>query len=206
MTVEFPRRRQAKRAGELPCTTRTIASVDHGLANVWELAEASLHTELSHDVLAEASAIEMAERSRTLMGESLGAGKVPVTVSCQGAGTLTGQVIEHGENWVLIRRERLLLTGVQMSSVLRIAGVQHRLATEVTEATGLRSWSQWLRSLIDQEVGHVQMTLIDGWTALVAIGFVGSDFARVSDDDGNHIDVMIRSMSTITIGSMRLTD
>ena len=93
-----------------------------------------------------------------------------------------------------------------MSSVLRIAGVQHRLATEVTEATGLRSWSQWLRSLIDQEVGHVQMTLIDGWTALVAIGFVGSDFARVSDDDGNHIDVMIRSMSTITIGSMRLTD
>ena len=205
MIVEFPRHWQPKRPGAVPCTTRTIGGSDQGLAHVWEQAEASLQTEISHDVLAEAVAIASAERSRTRMRESLRTSQLPVTLSCLGGCVIAGAVHEIGDDWLLIARESGLVTGVQLSMVLRISGVHHGLASESPASAAWRTWSRWLRALVEHDVGRVQMTTLDGWTAFVRMRFVGSDFARVAYDDGSQADVMLGAMSSLTVERARLT-
>lgn len=203
MTVEFPRQRQPKPAGELPCTTRTIQGQDHRLAQMWEGAEASLQTEISQEVLAEASAIALAERARSHLHEALRAGSPSLHITCLGGAVFQGRVIDGGIDWVLIAHENRLVTGVQLSTVVRMAGLEHRLPTEASQPLIASTWKQWLRSLVDPVVGIVQMVTVDGWASRAEILYVSADFVRIATEDGQQSDVMLRALSAVTVMSTR---
>lgn len=205
IVVEFPRWQGSKPADAVPCTTRTLQSGDCSAAQLWESAEASLQTELSQDVLADASAIAHAERSRMHMREGMHHGLAQVSLSCLGGTVITGAVVDIGADWVLLAHEGWRATGIQLSTVLRAVGLEHRLPTESSTGATLSSWTQWLRSLVELQVGTVRLATVDGWHAHAEICYVGSDFLRMVDNDGQECDVLLCALSAVTIASMRLS-
>ena len=167
MTVEFPRWRRAKPIVGLPCTTRTFANSEPGFANLWEEVEAGLQTELSLDVLAEASSIATAERARTQMRDALSTLGSRVTIACQGGLSTTGHISMSGSDFVVIQGDAQLATGISAPMVMRVCGADHRLAPMRGQSASPRTWMRWLRSLGEQAVGPVQIFASDGWTCLL---------------------------------------
>lgn len=208
MTVEFPRLRQPKPEVPLPCTTRTMHSADARAAQLWEAAEATLQTEISREVLAEASSIADAERARTPMVDGFTAFGTSVTLTCQGGISVTGKLDATGRDFVLIAREGHRVTGIQLSTVTRVMGVVHGLprVRESSDVHALLTWTQWLRSIHEQEVGPVRIVASDGWMSEGVIRYVGMDFLRMAGDHGQEIDVMLCAISSVTVPSMHLAE
>ena len=208
MTVEFPRLRQPKPEVPLPCTTRTMHSADVRAAQLWEAAEAALQTEISREVLSEANSIADAERARTPMAAGLTALGTPVTLVCQGGTTVTGELVGAGSDVVLVAHQGHRITGVQLSTVTRVVGVLHRLppVRETSDVRALLTWTQWLRSIAEQELGPVRILASDGWMSDGVIRYVGKDFLRVAGDHGPETDVMLCAICAVTVPSMRLAE
>ncbi len=194
MTVGFLSRRAAKPVIPIPCTTRTIESDDQRLDQLWDAAEASLHTERAADVLAEASAIADAERSRTRVVDGLIVGSAVVRADCAGGFSFSGDVWQVGRDMVVLGEEGHLVTGIPLSALLRVSGVRHRLPAELPSQLAPLTWRQWLRS-ID---GQVQVRMSDGWNSKGLVRYVGSDFLRVVDDRGLELDLLLSALSCVT--------
>lgn len=201
--MEFPQQAVTKPVDVLSCTTRTIGDADCRVAHVWESAEASLQTELSQDVLAQASAIADAERARSRMREGLRESSVEVQISCLGGAMIKGAVVDLSHQWVLIAHDNRRVTGVQFSTVVRIVGLDHRLPTEASQSVDLSTWTHWLRSLVEQQVGTVQIACVDGRITRALICYVAADFIRIADENGKESDVMLHAISAVTVMSMR---
>ncbi len=206
MTVEFPRWRRAKPEAGLPCTTRTFASSGPGFAHLWEEVEASLQTEVSLEVLAEASSIASAERARTQMRDSLSTPGSLVTIACQGGLSTTGRISMSGSDFVVIQGDAKLATGIAAPMIMRVCGADHRLAPMREQSASPMTWMRWLRSLGEQAVGPVQSFTSDGWTARGEIRYVGADFLRIVDAREVETDVMISSLSALRVSKIHLAE
>ncbi|MDO9485043.1 MAG: hypothetical protein Q7K25_03170 [Actinomycetota bacterium] len=202
MTVGFLSRRAAKPAIPFPCTTRTIAPANQRLDQLWDAAEASLHTEWAADVLAEASAIAEAERSRTRVVDGLVVGSAGVCADCAGGFSVCGEVRQVGRDMLVLGEDGHLVTGIALSALLRVSGVQHRLPSELPAQSAPLTWKQWLRS-ID---GQVQVRMSDGWSSKGLVRYVGSDFLRVVDDRGFELDLLLSALSCVTAMRTNLPD
>ena len=169
---------------------------------MWELAEASLHTEIAQDVRDEAIAIADAERSRMRLAAGLRAGACASLV-CHGGFACRGHVLDVGADWVLISGEQREVSHVQLSTVMRAQGLQHRLPDEGAHPAVASTWTQALRGLVAQQPGVVRLAMIDGWTVRAALNFAGSDFLRV-EHDGGQSDLAMSAISAIAVPAMRL--
>ncbi|MDO8732797.1 MAG: hypothetical protein Q7L55_09575 [Actinomycetota bacterium] len=174
------------------------------MSQLWEAAEASLQTEVSLEVLAEASSIADAERARTRMIDTLSLTGARLSLACQGGVTVIGHVVSSGSDLVLVEHERQQLTGIAVSSLIRVSGVDHRLPQE--SPTAPLTWTRWLRSINNQKLGTVRIVTSDGWVTHGEIRYVGADFIRVAENRGGETDVMITSISAVTVSSVRLSE
>ena len=186
----FLRKRITKHNVGFACTTQTF----HG--DVWQEAQAAINIEERWGLLADASAIAQAERSRMRLADGLMNTRTPIVACCVGGSVVTGLILEVGTDVIIIQENSATVAAVRLQSLLRIQGVTHvlRLEAHAVSATAPLTMAGWLRSRTRE---NLHCNMIDSWTIHGRLQEVGADFVTLFGDDQGAVSLMTQHISVI---------
>ncbi|MEI7453064.1 MAG: hypothetical protein WCK04_02415 [Actinomycetes bacterium] len=186
----FLRKHITKHNVGFACTTQTF----HG--DVWQEAQAAIDVEERWGLLADASAIAQAERSRMRLTDGLMNTRTPIVASCVGGSVVTGLILEVGIDVIIVQENNATVAAVSLQSLLRIQGVTRvlRLEAHAASVTAPLTMAGWLRSRTRE---NLHFNMIDSWTINGRLQEVGADFVTLFGDDQGAVSLMTEHISVI---------
>ena len=142
----------------------------------FETAEdAEARAEWASRARAEVGAVRLAERLRGSIG-------APVTVTCRGAGRVSGVLAETGTDWLLVTDERGREQLVSAAAVRTVAGLG-RWTAPVEDEGPVRVRLDLRRALrgLARDRSAVQVVLDDGTVLTGTIDRVGADYVELAE-------------------------
>ncbi|WP_166531951.1 hypothetical protein [Blastococcus xanthinilyticus] len=160
--------------------------------------EAEAQAEWASRARAEMGAVRFADRLGGSTGER-------VTVTCRGAGPVTGVLVDLGVDWLLLGDERGRDQLVALAAVRSAAGLG-RWTAPVQEEGPVRARLDLRRALrgLARDRSPVQVVLDDGSVLTGTIDRVGADYLEVAEHpaDEPRRSGAVRQVSAVVIGAV----
>jgi len=190
MFVVFLRKRITKHTKGFAYAIQTF----HG--DVWQEAQAVIEVEERWGLIADASAIAQAERSRMRLADGLMNTRTPIVLSCICGVVMTGFIREVGTDVIVVQELDAEDVAVRLQSVLRIEGLIHSLRVEgcPESTTAPFTMTSWLRTRTHETI---QCQMIDSWSIRGRVEEVGEDFISIRSDDNRRISLVTQHISVI---------
>ena len=153
----------------------------------WQRLFADLHAQFDEEEAA-VERSESASRARSEMGavrlsqRLLGSLGVRITVTCRGAGAVSGRLIEVGPDWLLLEDERGRQHLVATAAVRAVTGLGRGTAPFQPTGTvrGSLDLRRALRALV-RDRAAVQVVLDDGSVLTGTLDRIGADYVELAE-------------------------
>lgn len=190
MIVVFPWQRSAKPMHGFLDTTQTFPG------DMWQEAQAALQVEQTWELLADADAVAQTELSQISLLDGLQPSSHHITIVCLGGEVVKGNVIEVGSDFIALTNSDRQEIAISFNAIIRVSGLPTRLIaeTQIKPALSSRTMRMWLRDSLNQEI---ECTTSDHWKLRGRISYVGADFVRMADREGDACNIAMQGIAAI---------